>query len=97
MTPQIDSQTAIKLAEDYFRADFYERYKSYRLIDKMFDTTTGRATLIVQISADRTDDPSDSRFTYIVSSGFKFDDEEEEWGVDEDSIARRRQPIDKIW
>lgn len=97
MTTQIDRQTAIKLAEDYFRADFYERYKSYRSIDKRFDTTTGRATLIVQISSDRTDDPSDSRFTYSVSSGFEFDDEEEEWAVDEVSIDRRRQPIDKIW
>jgi hypothetical protein len=97
MTHQIDRHTAIKLAEYYFQADFYERYKSYLLIDKRFDTTTGRATLIVQISADRTDDPSDSRFTYIVSSGFEFDDEEEEWAVDEVSIDRRKQPIDKIW
>jgi hypothetical protein len=75
MTSQIDRHTAIELAEDYFRADFYERYKSYLSIDKRFDTTTGRATLIVQISADLTDDPSDSRFTYIVSSGFEFDDD----------------------
>jgi hypothetical protein len=93
MSQQIDEETAIALAEDYLCEDFHERYRAYKVIDKSFDLTTGRATLVVETWPNKTDYPDENRLSHTVSCGFEFDKGDSEWYVDDQSIKVARQPI----